>query len=224
MQTKRTVGRDASVRKYDLLTSLALLGLSSGKAESVSMLRLISAITARYNWKADELSVGQADLAKMWSVDLRTVKREMKRLREAELLILKRAGAKGRVSAYSLNQEKIEELSADKWDLVGPDFGERMREQVRAEAVRSQAKVVQFPEAASSGPWGRAQRHLASKDAARFNAWFSKLQLIGSRADEIVLGAPSEYHANYVNTRLLSELHEAFAATGSPMTKVLVEV
>ena len=177
MHSKRAVGRDVSVRKYDLLTSLALLGLSQGKAGSVSMLRLISAITARYNWKADELSVGQTDLARMWCVDLRTVKREIKRLREAELLVLKRAATKGRVSVYSLNQAKIEELSSDKWDLVGSDLGDRMREQIRTETIRSEAKVVQFPDMMATGPWGRAQRHLATKDPARFNAWFLKLQL-----------------------------------------------
>jgi len=50
------------------------------------MLRLISVVTARYNWRNDELSIGQRDMARLWAVNERTVKREMKRLTEANIL------------------------------------------------------------------------------------------------------------------------------------------
>ena len=44
------------------------------------MLRLIALITARYNWQRDELSVGQSEMARIWGVHDRTVKREVRRL------------------------------------------------------------------------------------------------------------------------------------------------
>jgi hypothetical protein len=36
-------------------------------------------ITMRYNWQRDELTTGQGEIAPLWSVDERTVKREMAR-------------------------------------------------------------------------------------------------------------------------------------------------
>lgn len=220
MQPKHATGRDASVRKYDLLTSLAVLGLSEGKNSGISMLRLISAITARYNWARDELAIGQDDLAKMWSVNVRTVKREIKRLREAEFLVLKKAGAKGRVSVYRLNQVKIEEMTSGLWELVGPDLADRMREQIKAETIREEAKIVKFPNVTTNCPWGRAQRELAARDPARFNSWFAKLELIESTLNEITLKAPSDFQARYVADRLVGEIYEALAKTGGPTSKV----
>ncbi|MEL7464839.1 MAG: DnaA N-terminal domain-containing protein [Pseudomonadota bacterium] len=211
MQTGKLVGRDASVRKYDILTALAVSGLSGGKHSSVSMLRLISLITARYNWRADEVSIGQSDLAKLWSVDIRTVKREMKRLQELGVLTVKRAGARGRVSVYALNQDILDKITASAWECVGSDFEHRMSEQRDIAAKQAEMKVVQFPTSICSGLWGRAQSWLAKKDPARFNAWFRNLEFVSLSDDVISLRAQSEFQANYLRSRLTGEIAEALA-------------
>jgi hypothetical protein len=67
--------------------------LSKGKHDQRRTLRLITLITARYNWMRDELAVGQREIARLWSVDERTVKREMALLRAQGWLNVKRQGA-----------------------------------------------------------------------------------------------------------------------------------
>ncbi len=67
-------GPCAGVVKYDILTALGLHGVPSAQA---SMLRLITAIMARCNWRSEEMTVGQRDLARLWGVAERTAKREV---------------------------------------------------------------------------------------------------------------------------------------------------
>jgi hypothetical protein len=126
MTLQAVSGPGASVVKYDLLTALSLAGLRKGGTFQQSVLRLMVLITARYNWRHDELSMGQADIARLWSVDIRTVKREMKRLTQHEFLFLKRPARRGRVAAYGLNRAAILALSEDDWKDVGPDYVSRM--------------------------------------------------------------------------------------------------
>ena len=57
-QPTRLTGKGAGAEKYDLLTALSVAGLSGSPTEQTSMLRLIAVLTARYNWAADELSMG----------------------------------------------------------------------------------------------------------------------------------------------------------------------
>ena len=87
MDAKRFTGPQAGSQKYDLLTALAVAGLCGSPGFQTSMLRLIALVTARYNWARDELTVGQREMARMWSVDERTVKRELKRLTTAGVLV-----------------------------------------------------------------------------------------------------------------------------------------
>ena len=81
MHSLRPTGRGASSRKYDILTALGAFALRGSKHEQRRMLRFMLLITARYNWRRDRLSVGQREIAMMWSCDERTVKREMARLK-----------------------------------------------------------------------------------------------------------------------------------------------
>ncbi|MEM8776557.1 MAG: hypothetical protein AAGF53_16095, partial [Pseudomonadota bacterium] len=111
MEQHRIAGPEAGVQKYDILTSLSVAGLNGSSAFQTSMLRLIALVTARYNWRSDELSIGQRDIARMWSVNERTVKREIKRLLGYDILIRKRAGVRGRVATYRLNYSKVAEIS-----------------------------------------------------------------------------------------------------------------
>ncbi len=227
----RLAGPGAGVRKYDLLTALAVAGLAGAPSFQTSMTRLIALITARYNWRLDEVSIGQAELARLWSVDLRTVKREVKRLREHGLLLVKRAGVRGRVCSYTLDHARVDELTVSTWPLVGPDFQDRMDE-ARGRGVAPMGggneTVVPFPgrhtdEPAASSVWGQARRLLRDADAARYTAWFAPLVCLEQSGNRLVLRAPTEFHANYVTTHLIGELHRAAALAEPGVTHVAVE-
>ena len=87
----KPVGRDATTKKYDILSAMMAYGLRQDKHRQRLIMRLMSLITTRYNWQRDELSMGQAEIAKLWNVETRTVKREMAKLRSLGWLVEKRA-------------------------------------------------------------------------------------------------------------------------------------
>lgn len=208
MDAKRFTGPQAGSQKYDLLTALSVAGLSGSAGFQTSMMRLIAAVTARYNWQRDELTVGQRDLARMWSVDERTVKREIKRLTTAQILLQLRPGVRGRVAAYRLNSAEVFRLSAPVWDRVGPDFAERMDSfaQRTAGPAPEGPKVVRLPVPAreaspsQSGPWGRVRARLAKTEPMLERDWYSKLQFEGMTDGILTLTAPSAFIARYVET------------------------
>ena len=131
----KPVGRGASARKYDLLTAMGAYALSQGKGPQRLVLRLITLVTARYNWARDELAVGQREIARLWSCDERTVKREMAKLRAMGWLIVRRQGVRGRVTEYSLAIDHILEDTRERWDAVGPDFALRMNGEPASDVV-----------------------------------------------------------------------------------------
>lgn len=217
MFAKKLTGAQAGVRKYDLLTALAVAGLAGGPGFCTSMTRLIALVTARYNWQRDEVTISQDDLARMWSVDKRTVKRELKRLREHGILLLKRAGVRGRVSAYALDHSRIAQLTEEVWPLVGPDFQGRMAE----EQGRTDTTVIPFPrEVHADTEWGQACRVLADADTARYRAWFAPLVRAERSAEQLALIAPSGFHADYVTRHLLGDIARAVNAVDPRIVSV----
>lgn len=231
---KKLVGPEASVRKYDLLTALAVAGLAGGPHLMATMTRLIALITARYNWRADEVVIGQADLARLWSVDIRTVKRELRRLRDLGLLLVKRPGVRGRVACYALNHGRIDALTAAHWDHVGPDFQARMAMRGaetgtalpaghRTEPLDHTTTVIPFPTVeGSTTEWGRARQHLNMADPARYRAWFQPLRRQSRDGPLLILEAPSAFHAGYVQTHLLGELVRAVMAVDPDVRAVQI--
>lgn len=232
MNPIRLTGPEASVIKYDLLTALSVAGLNGSPTLQTTLMRLIAAVTARYNWRADELTVGQRDLARMWSVNERTVKREIKRLIDGKILICKRGGVRGRVAAYQLNYAEIARLSEHCWSLVGPDFDLRMKGRYQGE---SPVKVVQLSDyakpaeaggdAAPSAPgtWQRAMARLAKENADQFNAWFSQLKYIGFDRGILQLRAPSKFAQRYIETHLMRPLVTAVETELGPVARVEFE-
>ncbi|ETX30251.1 hypothetical protein [Roseivivax isoporae] len=216
MDPKRMTGPQAGVMKYDLLTAMAVAGLSGSPGFQTSMMRLIALVTARYNWRNDELTVGQREMARMWSVDERTVKREVKRLTAARILLQLRPGVRGRVAAYRLNQMEIQRLSAPLWDRVGPDFSARMEAQAPMETPPD-AKVVRLDFGAKSGgteeggatPWDRTRDRLALSDPALFRNWYAGLVFHALEGPVLHLRAPSGFVAQYVKTHHLRPLLDA---------------
>lgn len=198
----RLVGQGASSRKYDLLTALGATGLAGDLSDQKLALRLIVLITARYDWKADRLTTGQREIASLWSVDERTVKREMSRLREKGWLILRRQGARGRVAEYCLGLSQILEDTAPHWAGVGSDLAERLSESAPA----ATANVVKFPTPNGNQPWDILAAALAAAQPLAYATWIRQLVPEGCIDDEIRLIAPSRFHAAYVETHFSQSL------------------
>ncbi|MGA0543095.1 hypothetical protein [Neotabrizicola sp. VNH66] len=219
MLTKKAVGRGSATRKYDLLTILGTYALSQDRSLQRQTLRLICLITARYNWQHDQLSVGQAEIARLWSVDPRTVKREMAAFRDRGWLVEKRAAARGRVTLYGLGIARILEDTRPVWERVGPDLTERLaapEAPVPEAAAATGATIIPFPTPqvpAEDTRWGQLARRLLAQDAAVFGAWFAGLQEVPAAPGELVLKAPNAFHASYIKTHLLARI-EAVSGPG----------
>lgn len=215
---KSLSGPGAGAQKYDVLTALGAFALAADRSTQRRVLRLITLITARYNWRLRELTVGRAEIARLWSVDERTVKREIGALKALGFIEVKRPGARGRVTAYAVNIDRIMSASERDWSRVGPDFAERMSVMAGQGGAPSDAKVVPlFPgsDTPEGSEWAKARALLKKADPARFAAWFAPLARAGVDGDTLVLRAPSAFHAEYVETHLIGEAVRALAiATG----------
>lgn len=207
MQLTRPVGRDAAARKYDILTALSAMALSQDKHRQRQVLRLIALITARYNWQTDTLSIGQTEIARLWSVDLRTVKREIARLRAQGWLFERQAAARGRVAIHGIDIACILADTRVAWPLVGSDFVARMAGDTIPQAFPA-GKVVPFPH-----PLPASQNHdetcwpLVTAEFQRISpavhaAWVAPLTAAAQSDGNLVVTAPSRFHADYVATHL----------------------
>lgn len=207
MQLPRPVGREAASRKYDILSALMAFALAQDKHVQRLVLRIMVLITSRYNWQRDELSMGQGEIAGLWSVDERTVKREMAKLRSQGWLVLKRQGARGRVSLYGLDLERMLQDTRPAWPQLGADFSARIApEQSGAggsNVVPLRASPAPMPD---GGVWTAAQALLHKADPASYGAWFHTLNEAGIEAGCMMLTAPSRFHARYVETHLNDRL------------------
>lgn len=213
MQVAKPVGRSASVKKYDILSALAAFGLSQDKHVQRQVLRLMALITTRYNWQRDELTIGQTEIAKLWSCDTRTVKREMSKFRAAGWLVEKRSAARGRVAVHGLCFEKIMSDSRLVWENIGPDFVARAEVQpeneVPSNVVKFAPNRVQAP-VEDGSLWSEVCKLFYEDDPASFAAWLSRLDPVERENDMFVISAPTRFHANYVEShfgdRLLREM------------------
>lgn len=215
MEHVKRVGPKASALKYDLLTALTVTGLYGTPTEQTSCLRLTALITARYNWRLDEVCVGHEALAQMWAVNTRTVKREMKRLMDWGVLLCIRPGVRGRVGAYRLNYARIYELSRPVWAQVGADFEDRMIETsgektvVRVDFQAPPPRLVAVPVEPGQGGWAAVRHALRAQDVGVYENWFAKLAVDQLTDDTLVLRAPNSFVARYIETHFARRLAEA---------------
>lgn len=226
MKVLRPTGRGAASRKYDILTALGAMALKGSQHEQRRVLRFMTLITARYNWQRDRLCVGQREIARMWSCDERTVKREMARLKALGWLLVLRQGARGRVTEYSLNVESVMNATEPSWIDVGPDFAARLG--ARESHPTEDASVVPLPvrgtapspDLAGETEWDIARIGLHAEDQGLYAAWLHALTRQERAGDRLILKAPSRFHASYVATHLAPRIVAACAAVDETVESV----
>ncbi|WP_323772493.1 DnaA N-terminal domain-containing protein [Antarctobacter sp.] len=229
MQVAKPVGRNASAMKYDILSALGVSALSGDKHRQRLLLRLMVLITTRYNWQNNELSMGRAEIARLWSVDERTVKREMAKMRSAGWVEVKRAGVKGRVTVYALNLDGVMAETAGSWDLIGTDFADRMGDRhggAGEPAQTADPKVIPFQPRArtdlAEGSWGQVLAQLRIEAPAQATAWFGQLSEMAHEGGRVTLAAPSRFVADYVSTHFQAHLLRAYAAVDPGVRRIEV--
>ena len=232
-----------------MLTALAAAGLAGTPGERTSSLRLIAMITARYDWGADRVAVGQEELGRLWGTSLRTAKREMKRLTGSGVLVCLAPGVRGRVGTYRLDPAALRRLTEGAWPRVGAEFEDRMRAAGDAEAVPGAVQVERAADGGSGGgglgdagprdgglgdggegdrvdgeapEWTRLRRRLRAEDPAAFAAWFARLTFAGRDGDEVRVRAPSRFVASYVETHLAAPLSAAARACFGAETRLVL--
>lgn len=219
----KPVGRGAAARKYDLLTAMGAFALAGGKGPQRLVLRLMTLVTARYNWARDELAVGQREIARLWDCDERTVKREMAKLRAMGWLQVRRQGARGRVAEYALGIERILEDTRPRWDAIGPDFALRLGEAPAPEVVPLPVRgEVPPPDVSGGTEWALAQALLHAEDAGTYGAWLRHLKRIERAGCRLVLAAPSRFHAAYVETHLKGRVLAACQAVDEDVSEISI--
>lgn len=213
MDNRRINGAGAGAVKYDILTALAVAGLNGNTRDQLSMARLTTLITARYNWRSDELSMGQREMAVLWGVGDRTVKREVKRWLDTGLLTCRRSGVRGRVAAYRLNLHRVSELTQPYWHLVGTDFCERMQRLTPGgdRVIRLDAVRTTLTSGGETTGWECVRNQLADLFPTQFEAWLAPL-VARDDGTRLVLEAKSAFAAEYVKTHFGRDIIDAVAA------------
>ncbi len=218
MEPKRLTGPGAGSMKYDLLTALTIFGLHGSPAQQISMTRLCALITARYNWKLDHFCVGQPEMARMWHVTERTVKREIKRWVDDRLLICVRKGVRGRVGAYRLNLLRVYEVSRDVWAAVGTDYAERMESMLPTSELS--VVKVDFTKAAHDNTptvddgtsWYAVSERLRTLYPEKHPNWFAPLRFVSDSDGRYTLAARSGFVVRYLETHFSTVMAEAIEA------------
>lgn len=225
MLVMKPVGRDAATKKYDILSAMLAYGLRQDKHKQRLIMRLMALITTRYNWQRDELTMGQTEIAKLWDVDTRTVKREMAKLRSLGWLVEKRCAARGRVAMHGIALDQIMLDTKPAWAAIGPDFVARV--QPGQDQPSAAANVVPLrPVAAPVNDgtlWAEAQSVFHAQDTAGFAAWVEKLSVAEYENGQLTLMAPSRFHATYVSTNLVGRLTVILRRIDPTLAKVTVQ-
>jgi len=228
----KPVGRNAAAMKYDILSAMGVHACAGDKFQQRLILRLMTLVVARYNWIADEISVGQREMAALWGIDERSVKRDLARLRDMGWLVVRRPAARGRVAVHGLDLDRILETTRPQWDRVGPDFVARLsapqhstsQEPGSQDSVSQSSNVISFPAPRQGDElWPRLQTALHREDPGAYGAWFAALTCAGLEAGVLRLGAPSRFHADYLRANLLLKIERIAQATDAAIQRVQID-
>lgn len=217
-------GGPVARRRHDILAGLAAHALAAPASGQRRALRLIALLTARYNWQADRLAIGREEIARLWAVDPRTVRREMGRLRADGWLEIRRPAARGRVAVYGLGLPALMRDLAPALVRLGPDFVARAGALVPGQPdpdAAGPARILPFPRPGDARPegwgaeggdaegWGRIRARLGAAEPDLARAWFDRLVPEPGPPGTLVLRAPSGFVARYVETHLWALLAAA---------------
>ncbi len=225
MQVAKPVGRNAPALKYDILSALTVYALSGDKHRHRSILRLMTLITTRYNWRNNELSIGREEMARLWSVDERTVKREMAKFRASGWVSVKRAAARGRVAVYELDLKQMLLDTSDIWPMIGPDFQDRMQTE-----PESQTNIIPFqtnptpPQHEGDDVWTQVQSILHGRDPELWSSWFQHLSEAERAGGSVTLMAPSRFMADYISQKWAARVLAAYGRVDPSIRTVRIEV
>lgn len=230
MLVTKPVGRNASAMKYDILSALAVHALTADKHTQRLSLRLSALITTRYNWRSGELSMGREEMARLWSVNERTVKREMARLRGMGWISVKRPGARGRVTVYKIGLAQILRDTRPAWDRIGPDFVDRMGAAgPEKPETKARDSVVPFrlpgadPAPEPDSVWGEVQTILHERDPEIWSSWFRHLVELDRAGGTASLLAPSRFVADYVAAHWTARILSAYAIADPSVRRLKIE-
>ena len=222
MRGRMVGGPGAASFKYDVLTTLGVYACRADRHTQRLTLRLIVLITARYDWQRDAISTGQREIASLWAVDERTVKRDVSKLRARGWLVLRHPAARGRVACHSLGIDTILADTRESWSAVGPDFVARLTGPVPEDHA---GNVIPFaPLVAGTGHWAEICRRSHAMDPAAHAAWIAPLVCEAATPERLILRAPSRFHTTFVRTHYADTLcAHARAIVGGSIKLEIVE-
>jgi hypothetical protein len=216
-------GPSAGAAKYDVLTALLVMASQGETVEARLALRLSLLITARFNWRKGVFAVGQKELARMWGVTDRTVKREMAEMRARSWIEVAVPAARGRVAEYRIMFEEVLGETMPYWPAVGPDFAARLtgapEPEVKGNVVPLRRESAPVPQ---EGLWGAVAARLREQDSAVFDAWFAQLVFVDLGQGVLTLLAPTKFLADYVGTHYLPRVLAAALAEDRSVRDVKV--
>jgi len=223
MLAKQPLGQGAASRKYDVLTALGAHACAGDKHRQRSVLRFLTLVTARYNWQRDELSIGRRELARLWKIDERTVKRELSRLKLAGWLHVRRPAARGRVTIYGIDWAAVLDATRPHWGDVGPDFADRIALMRDGPAAPAETTVVAFPRPPEGeSEWDRARASLHRADPAFYASWLAQVTRVARTQGVLELAAPSAFHAQYLNTHAAGRIARAVQEVAPDIHRIVV--
>lgn len=223
MLAKRPTGQGAASIKYDVLTALGVHACAQPKARQKLVLRFMTAITARYNWHRNDLSMGRAEFARLWHVDERTVRRELSKLKALGWIAVKRAPGRGRVAVYGVDWDAVLNATRLEWKGVGPDFESRM--DGSTDHAQDNSRIVAFPVPPApegADEWRRALALLHQADPALHANWLAQLRRAGLTDGVLELEAPGAFQAEYVNTHAGARITRAVQQVAPHVRRVVV--
>ncbi|WP_298848964.1 DnaA N-terminal domain-containing protein [uncultured Ruegeria sp.] len=224
MQIAKPVGRNAAALKYDILSALSVHALSGDKHRQRSMLRIIALITTRYNWRNNELSIGREEISRLWTVNERTVKREMAKFRALGWVTVKRPAARGRVAVYEIDLKQIMIDTQEVWSVIGSDFEARMSEEPEPET-----NIVPFTTkpagagVADADVWSQVQTILHGRDPELWASWFQHLSEAERAGGRVTLVAPSRFMADYIAQKWTARLLAAYSRVDPSIRTIRVD-